>query len=131
MKTTYKEFKKMSLRPAFYNGTQFDIDVIFDGADLHREGVTPTKALNMIVGDTVRVRGKVKSDKKDNNYDQFIDFRNRNNRNYTHRSHHRSPLRRNQDSCADARHRPGRKIVPRRYGGQGGYDRQKRDVEGG
>ncbi len=69
MKITYKEFRKMSLRPAFYNGTQFEIDVIFDGTDLHREGITPTKALHMIVGDTVRVRGMVKADGKDNDYD--------------------------------------------------------------
>ncbi len=68
MKITYEEFKIMSLRPAFNNGSQFEIEVTFSDAELHRTGISDTKALNMLIGDTVRVSGGVKIDGKDDKY---------------------------------------------------------------
>ena len=74
MKISYKEFKTNSLRPAYYNGTQFDVDVTFENADLRREGVTVTEALNMIVGDTVRISGLVRDTGKKNEYERISIF---------------------------------------------------------
>ena len=64
MKTTYEEFKVMSLRPAYYNGTQFEADICFDEASAYRVYITEADAANMIRGDTVRISGKIRTDDK-------------------------------------------------------------------
>lgn len=56
---TYEEFKIMSLRPAFYNGTQFEADVNFDEASAFRVSMAETEAVNMVQGDTVRIGGRI------------------------------------------------------------------------
>lgn len=66
---TFEEIKIMSLRPAFYNGTQFEAEVSFDEASAFRVSITETEAVNMILGDTVRISGKIKTeDEKDYEY---------------------------------------------------------------
>lgn len=59
MKITYEEFNAMELRPAYYNGTQFEIDIDFRKVSPHRVGIEVSKAINAVVGDTVRISGKV------------------------------------------------------------------------
>ena len=59
MKKTFENFKMMSLRPALYNGTVFETDVSFNDASAFRVGIKEARALNMICGDTVRIRGRV------------------------------------------------------------------------
>ncbi len=66
---TYDEIKIFSLRPAFYNGIQFETDVCFEKANVFRVSITETEAVGMIQGDTVRINGKIKSeDEKDCEY---------------------------------------------------------------
>ena len=65
---TYEEFKVMKLRPAFYNGTVFEIDVEFNDASAFRVDIEIAKAINMTVGDTVRIGGKVFSEEADYEY---------------------------------------------------------------
>lgn len=56
---TFKEFKVMDLRPAYYNGEVFEIDVEFNEASVFSVGIEIVKVLKMAVGDTVRIGGKV------------------------------------------------------------------------
>ncbi len=62
MKTAFEEFKVMSLRPAFYNGTQFEAEIIFNEANAYSVDITEAEAVNMIPGDTVRINGKITDD---------------------------------------------------------------------
>lgn len=59
MKTTFKKFRTISLRPALYNGTEFEIDINFDEASVFRTDLVITEAINMMPGDTVRIGGYV------------------------------------------------------------------------
>lgn len=65
---TYEEFKVMALRPAHYNGTVFEIDVEFYDASAFRVDIEVAKAINMTVGDTVRIGGKVFGEEADYEY---------------------------------------------------------------
>ena len=56
---TYEEFKVIDLRPAHYNGEVFEIDAEFNEASVFGVGIEVAKALKMVVGDTVRISGKV------------------------------------------------------------------------
>ena len=65
---TYEEYKIMGLRPAFYNGTVFEIDVEFKDTSAFRVDIDVAKAINMTVGDTVRISGKVFGEEADYEY---------------------------------------------------------------
>lgn len=65
---TYEEFKVMELRPAYYNGTVFEIDVEFKESTVFGVGIEVAKAINMVVGDTVRISGKVFGEEADYEY---------------------------------------------------------------
>lgn len=65
---TYEEFKVMDLRPAYYNGEVFEIDVEFNEASVFGVGIEIAKALKMVVGDTVRISGKVFGTEADYEY---------------------------------------------------------------
>ena len=65
---TYEEFKVMDLRPAYYNGEVFEIDVEFNEASVFSVGIEVAKALKTVVGDTVRISGKVFGTEADYEY---------------------------------------------------------------
>ena len=65
---TYEEFKIMKLRPAFYNGTVFEIDVEFTDTSAFRVDIDVAKAINMTVGDTIRISGNVFVEEADYEY---------------------------------------------------------------
>lgn len=65
---TYEAFKIMDLRPSFYNGEVFEIDVEFNEASVFGVGIEVAKALKMVVGDTVRISGRVCGEGSDFEY---------------------------------------------------------------
>ncbi len=65
---TYEEFMEIELRPAYYNGTVFEIDVEFNEASVFGVGIEVAKAINMVTGDTVRIGGKVCGEGSDFEY---------------------------------------------------------------
>lgn len=69
MKISYNEYKLMLLRPAVYNGEEFEIDVQFNNDSLYRTEVAIAEALNMKHGDTASIHGKVCFDNKESIYD--------------------------------------------------------------
>lgn len=69
MKSSYNEYKLMLLRPAVYNGEEFEIDVQFNNDSLYRTEVAIAEALNMKHGDTASIHGKVCFDNKESTYD--------------------------------------------------------------
>lgn len=71
MKKTFTEFKTMLLRPACYNGAQFEAELVLDESDLYRESLDIVRALGMPVGDTVRVRGKIGSE-EERKYSEYV-----------------------------------------------------------
>ena len=62
---TFEEFSVMTLRPAHYNGTVFEIDVEFKEASLFEAGIDVVKAIGMTGGDTVRISGRILSDESE------------------------------------------------------------------
>lgn len=69
MKMSYNKYKLMLLRPAVYNGEEFEIDVQFNNDSLYRTDFAIAEALNMKHGDTASIHGKVCFDNKDSEYD--------------------------------------------------------------
>lgn len=71
MKKTFTEIKTMLLRPAHYKGIQFEAELVLDESDLYRESLNIVRALEMPVGDTVRVRGKI-GGKEERKYSEYV-----------------------------------------------------------
>lgn len=69
MKMSYKTFKLMLLRPAVYNGEEFEIDVQFNNDSLYRTDFAVVDAINMTHGDTASIHGKVCFDNGDSSYE--------------------------------------------------------------
>ena len=74
MKKTFVQLKTMLLRPAYYNGEQFEADIIFNGADLDGETPTIMKALDMPFGDTAKIRGKLKRETESRKFGDYINI---------------------------------------------------------
>lgn len=71
MKIPYKTFKLMLLRPAVYNGEEFEIDVEFSNDSLYRTDFSVADAINLKTGDTVHIKGKIKFENEATSY-EFI-----------------------------------------------------------
>lgn len=71
MKTPYKTFKLMLLRPAVYNGEEIEIDVQFNNDSLYHTDFSVAEAIDMKPGDTVNIRGKIRFYDEDTSY-EFI-----------------------------------------------------------
>lgn len=69
MKISYNEYKLMLLRPAVYNGEEFEIDIQFNNDSLYRTDFSIAEALNLKNGDTASIHGKVCFDDKESSYD--------------------------------------------------------------
>ena len=59
MKICYNIFKLMLIRPAVYNGEEFEIKASFDEASLYRTDIATTAAIHTEAGDTASIRGKI------------------------------------------------------------------------
>ena len=55
----YDEFVLRFLRPAIFKGEELEFEVDFEDCDMCRVDIERVKALNMQVGDTVRINGCV------------------------------------------------------------------------
>ncbi len=69
MKISYSKYKLMLLRPAIYNGEEFELDVQFNKDSLYRTDFAIAEALNMKHGDTASIHGKACFDNEDSSYD--------------------------------------------------------------
>ena len=58
MKITHNELKLMLMRPAVYNGEEFEIDVQLENASLRRTDLAEADAIGMKPGDTASIRGE-------------------------------------------------------------------------
>lgn len=71
MKTPYKAFKLMLLRPAVFNGEEIKIDLQFNNDSLYHTDFSVAEAINMKPGDTVHIRGRIRFENEDISY-EFI-----------------------------------------------------------
>lgn len=70
MKITYEGLKIMLLRPALYNGKEFEADIEFTYGSLFRAKLYETDALAMPSGDTTKIPGKI-SFEEEKKYEQI------------------------------------------------------------
>ncbi len=71
MKTSYKDFKIMLLRPAVSDGKEVEICMDFDNDSIYRTQADDALSLGLKPGDTAHIRGKIRFD-GDNSQCEYI-----------------------------------------------------------